>query len=237
LLAIAIQELLPEDRRDHLKIARLSLRVAWLYREQTDTTQPSIQDTEGLAALDQYAAALREVTASVERLRTVFGTSPAKPKLEALALQVQAVARSSADLRVALLAKEDRGNGLGFLTLLRGEWPQIPATEALAMEAAIRAFEKVYESGDADTMGLLKIMIEMNYRLGRFDRVLEYAGSISKTAYEERTTLQRQLADRALPADQRTRLTARANRVQATLDLAADIRRQVIQRQEAARAA
>ena len=237
LLALAIQELLPEDRRDHLKIARLSLRVAWLHREQADTTQPSLQDTEGLAALDQYAAALREVTAAVERLRTVFGTSPVKPNLEALALQVQAVARSSADLRVALLAKGDRGNGLGFLTLLRGEWPQIPATEGLALEAAIRAFERVYESGDADTMGLLKIMIELNYRLGRFDRVLEYAGSISKTAYEERTTLQRQLADRTLPADQRPRLTARANRVQATLDLAADIRRQVIQRQEAARAA
>jgi hypothetical protein len=237
LLALAIQDLLPEDRRDHLKIARLSLRIAWLYREQADTTQPSLQDTESLAALDQYAAALRELTASVVRLRSVFGTSPAPPKLEGLALQVQAMARPSADLRAALLAKEDRGDGLGFLTLLRGDWPQIPISEALALEAAIRAFERVYESGDADTMGLLRLMIELNYRLARFDRVLEYAGSISKTAYEERTTLQRQLADRTLPADQRTRLTARANRVQAALDLAADIRRQVAQRQDAARAA
>ena len=237
LLALAIQELLPEERRDHLKIARLSLRVAWLYREQADTTQPSVQDTEGLAALDQYAAALREVTAAAERLRTAFGASPAKPKLEALAAQFQAVTRTSGELRADLLAKGDRGDGLGFLTLLRGEWPQIPTNESLALEAAIRAFEKVYETGDADTMGLLKLMIEINYRLGRFDRVLEYAGSISKSAYEERTNIQRQLTDRNLPADQRTRMTARANRVQATLDLAADIRRQVIQHQEAARAA
>jgi hypothetical protein len=237
LLALAIQELLPGERRDHLKIARLFLRVAWLYREQGDSTQPSLQDTEGLAALDQFAAALRELITAVERVRTVFETTPSTPKLGALVRQVQALSRPSAELRVALLAKRDRGDGLGFLTLLRGEWPQIPANEASALEAAIHAFEKVYESGDADTMGLLKIMIDLNYRLGCFDRVLEYASSISKTAYEERTALQRQLADRTLPADQRTRLTARANRIQATLDLAADIRRQVIQRQDAARAA
>lgn len=236
LLAIAIQELLPEDRQDHLKLARLYLRTAWLYREQADPTQPAVQDAAGLAALDQYAAGLRDVQTALERVRTVYGDSPGKPALDALGLQVQALVRASADLRAQLLAKETVPTGLGFLPLLRGEWPGIPATEAAALQAGVAAFERVYATGDGETLALLKLMIELNYRLGRHERVLEYAASISKTAYDERLALQRQLADRTLAPDQRTRLTARATRAQAALDLAAEIRREVTTRQGGARA-
>jgi hypothetical protein len=233
LLAIALQELLPEDRRDHLKLARLFLRTAWLYREQGDGAHPSPQDGEGLAALDQCATSLRELEGAVERLVTVYAGKAEAPRVATFAKHLEGLGEGYADLRADLLARGDGGNPLSFLTLLRGEWPGIPASEACCLEAAVAAFERVYAQGEGDTLVLLKLMIELNYRLGHFDRVLEYAASMSKSGHDERIKLQRQLNDRSLSAEERNRLTVRINRIGATLQLASEIRHDVLARQAA----
>ncbi len=235
LLAIAIQELLPEERRDHLKIARLYLRAAWLYRERGDTARPTLSETEGLAALDQFAAVLRDLLVAADRLVTVYAGTSEETPVAAFGRQLEGAGKSYADLRARLLGEGEGQTPLGFLTLLRGEWPAIPASEPLSLEASVRAFELAYQQGEGDTLALLRLMIELNCRLGHHDRVLEYVGSISKSGHEERIKLQRQFAnDRSLCGDERNRLAVRLNRLGATLQFAAEIRQQILARQAAA---
>ncbi len=238
LLAIAIQELLPQDRRDHLKIARLYLRTAWLYREQGDTAQPSVVKSEGLAALGQCAALLRDLRAAADRLVTVYAGESEAPHAVAFAKQLEDLGRSFADLRGHLVGQGGAGNPLGFLTRLRSEWPGLPINETVCLQASLRAFEMEYQQGEGDTLALLKLMIEINCRLGQFDRVLEYTSSISKSGHEERAKLQRQLAaDRSLSGEERNRLVVRINRINASLQLASEIHQDILSRQAVASAA
>jgi hypothetical protein len=235
LLAVALQELLPEDRRDWLRLARLYLRTAWLYREQGGTGQASVAEHEGLAALDQCAAALRSLRPAVERLGTVFGRTPGAATVSDFARQAETLGHRYADLRTQLLGQAERETPLDFLAQIRGDWPEVPLNEPACLAAAVQAFERVYQQGEGDTLALLKLMIELNYRLERFDRVLEYAASMGKRGYEERLRLQRQLdTDRTLPPAERSKVTARINRIHATVQMAADIRKEALGRQAAA---
>jgi len=231
LLAIAIQELLPEERRDQLKIARLYLRTAWLHREQGSTAQVSLVAQEEVAALDGFAAHLRDLRTAADRLVTVYTNRPESAKLAPVTRSLESLGRSYADLRSALLGQGGSRDPLGFLTVVRGDWPAVPGTEAACIEAAVRAFELVYEKGEGDTLALLKLMIELNYRLKRFNRVLEYAASMAKSGYDERLRLQQQATGSSLSADERSRLTARINKITASLQLAAEIRREATARQ------
>jgi len=237
LLAIITQELMPEERRDHLRLARLYLRAAWLYREQGESSSAAaVTDQPRLTALDACAGALRELTGATERLTSIVGNTPAAGPVAEFARQVAGLGQRYLDLRGRLQeppagSVTDRAP-LDFLLKLRGDWPAVPTTEAACLDAAIRAFERVYQEGDGDTLGLLKLMIELNYRVGRGDRVLEYAASMTKSGQEERLRLQRQLdTDRTLAPPDRSKLTARINRLTATLQLAAEIRREALSRQ------
>jgi hypothetical protein len=231
LLAIAIQELLPEERQDQLKIARLYLRSAWLHREQGNTAQASLVAQEEVAALDGFAAQLRELRAAADRLVTVYAERPERAKLTPLTRSLEGLGRSYADLRSALLGQGGSGDALGFLSVLRADWPTVPGTEAACLEAAVRAFEQVYQNGEGDTLALLKLLIELNYRLGQFNRVLDYAASMAKTGYDERLRLQQQVVDSSLSAEERSRLTVRINKITATLQLASEIRQETLARQ------
>jgi len=231
LLAIAIQELLPEDRRDQMKIARLYLRTAWLHREQGSTAQASLVAQEEVSALDGFAAHLRDLRTAADRLVTVYANRPESAKLTPVTRSVESLGRSYADLRSALLGQGASRDPLGFLTVVRGDWPAVPGTEAASLEAAVHAFELVYEKGEGDTLPLLKLLIELNYRLNRFNRVLEYAASMAKSGYDERLRLQQQATGSSLSADERSRLTARINKITASLQLAAEIRREATARQ------
>ena len=231
LLAIAIQELLPEERRDQLKIARLYLRTAWLYREQGDTAQVSLVAQEEVAALDGFAAHLRDLRTAADRLVTVYAERPEAAKLTMVTRSLESLGRSYADLRSTLLGQGGDRGSLGFLTVVRGDWPAVPGTEAACLEAAVRAFELVYQKGEGDTLALLKLLIELNYRLKQFNRVLEYAASMAKSGYDERMRLQQQATGSSLSADERGRLSVRINKITSTLQLAAEIRQETLARQ------
>ena len=239
LLAIAIQELMPEDRRDHLRLARFYLRTAWLFREQGGAGQPTVAEDARLAALDQCAAALRDLRGASERLTSAVAGAPGAPAAADFVRHLEAFGQRYLDLRTRLLDHGTVGGArpapLAFLLQVRADWPAVPATEAACLGAAVQAFERVYQQGEGDSVALLKLMIELNYRLGRIDRVLEYAASMSKTGQEERLRLQRQLdTDRALTPEERTKLTVRINRLSATLQVAAEIRKDALGRQQAA---
>ncbi len=237
LLAIAIQRLLPDDRCDHLKIARLYLRTAWLHREKGEIAPSSSPESAGLEALDDFAARYRELRESADRLVAACAGQTGSP-VAALVTQVEVLGRWYADLRARLLSPEKKeANPLDFLAVARGEWPEIPTDEGSCLAAAVQAFEEVYQRGGGDGLALLKLMSELNYRLGRFDRVLEYAATMSKTGYEDRAQLQRQLTDRSLASEERNRLTARLNRINSALQLAGEIRKEALARQGARSAA
>jgi hypothetical protein len=222
---------LPEDRRDHLKIARLYLRTAWLHREQGGTAQASLVAQEEVAALDGFGAHLRDLRAAADRLVTVYAERPESAKLAPLTRSLESLGRSYTDLRGALLGQGGSRDPLGFLTVVRGDWPAVPGTEAACLEAAVRAFELVYQKGEGDTLALLKLLLELNYRLGQFDRVLDYAASMAKSGYDERLRLQQQAMDSSLSAEERNRLTVRINKITATLQLSAEIRQEALARQ------
>ena len=231
LLAIAIQELLPEDRRDQLKIARLYLRTAWLHREQGSTAQASLVAQEEVAALDEFATHLRDLRAAADRLSTVYANRPESPKLAPLTRGLESLGHTYADLRNALLGQGGSRDPLGFLSVVRGDWPAVPGAEAACLEAAVRAFELVYQKGEGDTLALLKLLIELNYRLKQFNRVLAYVSSMSKSGHDERLRLQQQATDSSLSADERNRLSVRINKITTTLQLASEIRQEALARQ------
>ncbi|HYL80446.1 MAG TPA: DUF2225 domain-containing protein [Candidatus Acidoferrum sp.] len=232
LLAVALQELLPDERRDHLKLARLYLRTAWLYREQGDTGAPSLVEDTVQAALDQCAAALRGLRESADQLATAVAGTPRDPLVAEWKRQADTLGQRYADLRTRCLGPAESAAPLDFLARIRGDWPAVPLAEPACLEAAVQAFERVYQQGEGDTLALLKLMIELNYRLGRSDRVLEYVGSISKSGQEERLRLQRHLdANRGLAPAERAKLTTRVNRITAMLQLAAEIRKDALGRQ------
>lgn len=238
LLAIAIQELLPAGQRDHLRLARLSLRTAWLYRERGSAAGAAVAENEDLQALDAVAARLKDLRTAADRLVTVYAGRAGGTGVDTFANQVEALGRGYADFRSKLVSPGNGGDPLAFLAAVRGEWPEVPTGEGPCLETAVRAFEEVYQRGDGDTLPLLKLMIELNYRLGRFDRVLDYSSAMSRSGHEERTALQRQLdTDRSLTPEQRSRLTVRINQIGAMLQLASDIRRQALARQAATAAA
>lgn len=227
LLAIAVQELLPAERRDHLKVARLYLRTAWLYREQGGAPSPGPTDPAPTAPWDTLTAALGEAQRAVGLLAAGRAGTPLGPELTRLVSRVTELATAATALRTRDLQTAAPATPLGFLTTLRGLWPTVPTTEAACLEAAVQAFEQVYQRGDADTVALLKLMIDLNYRLQRDDRVLEYAAAISKDGQQERLKLQQQLAKRTLSTQEESRIVARMTRITAALDLAAEIRRDV----------
>ena len=112
----------------------------------------------------------------------------------------------------------------------------MPDSETACLEAAVHAFEFVYQKEEEDTLALLKLLIELNYRLNQFNRVLEYAASMAKSGHDERLRLQQQATDSSLGADERSRLSVRINKITATLQLAGEIRQEAMARQAKAEA-
>jgi hypothetical protein len=227
LRAVVVQELLPPERRDHLKLARLYLRTGWLYREQGGGPSPGPTDPLPAAPWDALTAALGDARRAVELLAAGHASTPLGPELARLASRVGELTTATTTLRARELQATAPATPLGFLTILRGLWPTVPTTEAACLEPAVQALEQVYQRGDADTVALLKLMIDLNHRLQRDDRVLEYAAAISKDGQQERLKLQQQLAKRTLTTQEESRIVARMTRVTAALELAAEIRRDV----------
>ncbi len=236
LLAVAVQELLPPERRDHMKLARLYLRTAWLYREQGDAKTDGPADATPPAAWDALLTALEQARQAAGVLEGTYAGTPFAAECTRLTGRVAETTTVATALRGRVLQAATPETPLGFLVPLRGVWPGVPTTEAACLEGSVQALEQVYQRGDADTVALLKLMIDLNYRLQRYERVLEYAASISKNGQEERLKLQQQLAGRTLNAQEESRIVARMTRITAALDLAAEIRRDVKARQTAAAA-
>ncbi|MFW6286849.1 MAG: DUF2225 domain-containing protein [Candidatus Sumerlaeota bacterium] len=170
-LAIYIQMLLPEESRDSYKIARLLLRIAWLFREQTpdkegNLTIPAVQDIlERVDAFEgPYHTALGRVDGLIQALErraaetedVVSGdANPYRAPLGSIRSKIESI---SADLhKIKRACQKDLSGQMGgaedgetyytfashdeYIEKLKSIWPLAPTDETEAMRQAIVYFD------------------------------------------------------------------------------------------------
>jgi len=172
LLAIYIQLLRDDAMRDHYMIARLYLRVAWLYREesaaQSKTAEPVADSQENatqravLEALREFDAVLHQANEAKEAVTVALredaarrGTRNSEAYAKALSTAGRLVdALHSESYRLKSLfnqsyvsaQKDDRSYNLEFLEKVKSLWVYAPADELEALRSAIEHYEKAIAS-------------------------------------------------------------------------------------------
>lgn len=169
LLAIYIQCLPGDDLRDHYMIARLYLRVAWLYREEQaakaeatpdgapekpeDTTPQAVLDAlkefdavlhQGHEGRDKIVAALKaDAGRRGTRNKQVYDKAldTIERLFEALHSEAYRLKSTFNQTYVAAL-DDDKSYSTAFLDELKGKWVYAPADEPEALRGAIEHFEK-----------------------------------------------------------------------------------------------
>ena len=170
-LAVLTQMFSEKEQWDHYKIARLVLRVAWLYRENA----PETKETERLASVEQalervgaVEGALQEGQAAWEglgealdaRIEELGGESASNPyaalktefgqALEALITATHRLKNTckqdlAGDLASAGAAEEayhEFPSYEAFLSKVKAWWPFLPMDEREAMQSAIRYYDR-----------------------------------------------------------------------------------------------
>ncbi len=170
LLAIYVQ-LLPEDgMRDHLLIARLYLRVAWLYREEQ--AEKGGEKNEGaaeeaanatpkavLSALGELDRILHQGNEGRDRIAEALKADEVRrgsenaaayeKSLETMARLLEALHSESYRLKstfnrsyVTALDEGDKSYNVDFLDEVKKAWVYAPADETEALRSAIEYFER-----------------------------------------------------------------------------------------------
>jgi len=170
-LAIYIQLMPSDDSRDTYKIARLLLRIAWLFREQTPDeegklTIPAVKDIldhvdgfegpyhEALGQVDGLISALERRAAETEDVLP-GDKNPYRAPLQSLRSKIESI---SADLhKIKRTCQKDLSGQLGgdqggeayytfasfdeYMEKLKSVWPYAPTDEVEAMRQAIVNFD------------------------------------------------------------------------------------------------
>jgi tetratricopeptide (TPR) repeat protein len=175
LLAIHIQELLPEAERDVQKLARLYLRAAWLHRErkptevrsvvqealgdvqlQMDALERVLKDVDG--CLGRLAVALKRCRAiHEEQGLDTFDASRFAGVMETLSHEARAFREGLQGFRkeigeVELADAGGRSSGYQgfasyqeFLAWVAGGWLGMPLNERDCLKGAVAYYERLYE--------------------------------------------------------------------------------------------
>jgi hypothetical protein len=94
----------------------------------------------------------------------------------------------------------DRNNGLVLgLAALQPLWPDLPGDEALALRAALAAFEYSHEhevnsESEEQTTVLVTLILEILVRLGEYERAYEWTAQASRYASDTRSDLQARIS-------------------------------------------
>lgn len=176
-LALWIHRIVPDEQKDWMDLGRLSLRLAWLYREtpiitaQEDGASPELSDTQTkmkqLAAeidqsLNQLQSQLNALPPLAEARHREVGQEFYNTLMDSLSQRLNALKISYRTFNQVLLrdlshqavGKEKTGPlrpPLSGLCQTIGQfWEQMPRTEAEAVIASVEAFDAGLRLGDSD---------------------------------------------------------------------------------------
>jgi len=167
-LATFIQLLLPDDARDDLKVGRLLLRVAWLFREQRPEHAGEIKDPirrDALASVEAFEAQVQQLAhhwqktnqaliPQIEATEREVGASGANPfRRHRDTIEKLFEAQISEVYRLKALCQSGPATTAGesgpvaaqpyqdFLATLKSMWPMAPTDEMEAMRMAAAYLE------------------------------------------------------------------------------------------------
>lgn len=248
-IAAYIQLLLPEDTRDNLKIGRLALRIAWLFREQGPAESGEIKDPvrrDAFEAVTEFEGRLNQVMQGWQRTNQALlpqmegSESPIRKHRDNVEKLLETL---SAELyRLKALCKDGAspagtGNGTEalqeFRAKLKGMWSAAPADEVEAMRMAVRYLEKAISCDpifdDAQTyLNAISLIIDVMIRCKDFDAAFDMVRAIYRNATQARAVLQERLRNPELDEPAKQRVRNRMRGLSRSVEHAADLRRKLI---------
>ncbi len=199
LLAIYIQEMPPDAEQDPHKLARLYLRTAWLYREgpgQVDPgDRPRVETARDLARLQGALRVLEEFAGGPAEPAGPLGAL--RPQLQGLLAQARAIAEGLREEILSPGSVEGHPDDPATVVECSAEhWPAVPRNEPECLYQAVAAYQRYYEGSEGpagSALAVLDLIVDLNRRLGAWDRVLRGAAELGRRALEERRELQQLL--------------------------------------------
>jgi hypothetical protein len=205
--------LLPEEGKiDHNKLARLYLRIAWLYREAKMTSSPAgaapgAGASSGLnlaiGNLDSQVAVFKQLIVDLNAasdLETKGGTNPYSPIIRSFALklnelmgiskQFKDTVASTMDAASAEKMKETMESSSDLQTKLlelRKDWPELPMSEQEALHGATAAFIKALTVDQTyrkaeQALGVMTLIVDLLRRNNEPIQALEFIENIAAKA-------------------------------------------------------
>ncbi|MCL4692772.1 MAG: DUF2225 domain-containing protein [Candidatus Hydrogenedentes bacterium] len=254
-LAAYVQLLLPDDAQDDLKIGRLLLRIAWLFREQgpaqgEEVKNPMRRDT--VAALETYDGHLQQLFHQWQKAGQVLAvqmdaadreTAPGainpyrhhRERIEKLLeAQVSELYRLKELCRTGV---EIEGAGTGttqeFLASVKSLWPFAPANEVEAMRMAIGYLEKAvsrdatFDDPQAHLNGI-SLLIDLMIRCEDFDAAFTMIRGIYRNATYARGTMQETLRNPELDETAKQKVRNKIRGLSRSVEHAGELRRKLL---------
>jgi hypothetical protein len=227
LMAIYIQEMPTEADQDQHKLARLSLRTAWLYRDPPAPAVPAdraqVEAVRGLARLEGALRVIAEFVA--EPGGEHLPLADLRRDLHKFLARIRAIEESWGDGGLpARPAEEPAEEPAALLGRVAEQWPGVPRTEAQCLLRAVTAYQRYYEGNDGpggSALGVLDLIVDLHRRLGAWDQVLRGAGELARRAGEQRREFQQTLLGKPdLTETERRRTRAKLESLADLLDRA-----------------
>ena len=255
-IAAYIQLLLPDDAQDDLKIARLLLRIAWLFREQGPAEGGETKDPvrrDALAAIEAFEGQLQQLnhqwqkagqplTAQIEATDRGAASTETNPFRQhrdniekLLESQVAEVYRLKTLCKTGApdAAAGERPAAQGFLATVKSKWPMAPVDEIEAMRMAVGHLDNAvlrdvaFDDPQAHLNGL-SLMIDLMIRCSDFDAAFAMVRGIYQNATHARNAFQAELRKPGLDETAKQRVLNRIRGLSRSVEHAGELRRKLL---------
>lgn len=253
-LAAYLQLLLPEDAQDSLKIGRLLLRIAWIFREQGASTGDEIKNPlrrDALSALEAYDGQLQQLFHHWQKTSQALIPQIAEADRESgqaenpyrrhrdrieklLEAQVAEVYRLKTLCRSGVEAEGGAASSTqDFLSTVKSLWPFAPMDEIEAMRMAIVYLEAAvsrdaaFDDPQAHLNGI-SLLIDLMVRCEDFDAAFTMIRGIYRNATYARGTLQETLRNPELDETAKHKIRNKIKGLSRSVEHAGELRRKLL---------
>ena len=257
LLAAYIQMLTPPSEMDNLKLARLLLRIAWLYREHAPSEGGAVQGTPEkgiLDALGDFESALHRarenwLKASVHLDKQLErGDSPEsnacrqhRGNIEKLMeTQIAEVFRLKRLLKEGTLGPGGSGDGFDgdsglrkLMVSIKSVWPMAPSDENEAMRSSLRFLQQAIQTDPAfdnaqTYLNGISLIVDLLIRCNDLDAAFETVRGIYRGAAEARSKVMDELKAKDIDETAKQRLLGKIRKLSRSIEHAGEIRTKLI---------
>jgi tRNA-dihydrouridine synthase len=255
-LGAFIQMLLPLDGQDNLKIGRLMLRIAWLFREQSPAEEGEIKDPirrDALSAVESFEGELQQLIhhwqktsqalapqiGSGERETASNGANPLRHHRDTIEKLLEA--QISEVYRLKAYCKSDPASAApdsthtlqDFLATVKSQWPMAPVDETEAVRMSVAYLENAvsrdatFDNPQAHLNGI-SLIIDLLIRSGDVDGAFGMVRGIYRNATVARGALQEKLHKPDLDETAKQRIRNKMRELSRSVEHAGEIRRKLL---------